>query len=68
MSGTAHVGSDYTLSGTFGQVTIPANQISGTITLHALHRGKTTATMTLTSGSNYTISSVKKKATVTILK
>jgi uncharacterized repeat protein (TIGR01451 family) len=66
MSGTAHVGSDYTLSGTFGQVTIPAGQSSATVTLHALQNGNKTATMTLNNGSGYTVSTVKGKATVTL--
>ena len=66
MSGTAQVGSDYTLSGTFGQVTIPAGQTSSTVTLHALQRGRKTAIMTLTNGMGYTVSTVRKRATVTI--
>jgi hypothetical protein len=36
-AGNAHLGSDYTLSGTVGQVVIPAGQTSATITLTALH-------------------------------
>ena len=36
MAGTAQSGADYTLGGTFGQVTIPAGATSATVTLHAL--------------------------------
>jgi len=69
MSGKAQLGIDYTLSGTAGQVTIPANQISATVTLHAINNSRTKsakAKMTLHSGSGYTVSK-PKKATVTLL-
>ncbi|MEP7016383.1 MAG: hypothetical protein ABI925_13155, partial [Verrucomicrobiota bacterium] len=69
ISGTAHSGSDFTLSGTPGQVTIPAGQSSATVTLHAiidhLKESKETVIMTLTSGTGYTIS-LQKKATTAI--
>jgi PKD repeat protein len=58
MSGTAGLGSDYTLSGTTGQVTIPAGQTSGSVKLNALTGRGTknkTATMTLQPGSGYTL-------------
>jgi len=69
MSGTASLGSDYTLSGgTPGQVTIPAGQSSGSVTLSAATgRGtkKRTATMTLKAGSGYALqmSGTGKRAT-----
>ena len=70
MSGTATQGTDYTMSGTPGQVTIAANQPAGTVTLHAIAdhvtEGSESATMTLTSGSGYTVSP-PNSATVTIL-
>jgi hypothetical protein len=68
MSGQATQGADYTLSGTPGQVTIPAGQLSATVTLHALVNppdGSETAIMTLNPGSGYSLSSTKS-ATVII--
>jgi hypothetical protein len=69
MSGTAHLGSDYTLSGLPGQVVIPTGSASAGVILHAVGRtgaqGDVTATMTLTSGSNYRLPR-RKKATITI--
>ena len=46
VSGTATFDLDYTLDGSFEQITIPAGQSSATIHLHAInaptgHRGKT---------------------------
>ncbi len=61
-------GVDYTLSGTPGQVTIPAGQFSGTVTLHALNNppdGSESAIMTLNPGAGYNLSSAKS-ATVVI--
>jgi matrixin len=58
MSGTAIFGSNYSLSGTPGQVTIQAGASSATVTLTELsvgRRGKT-ATMTLNPGPDYTLS------------
>jgi hypothetical protein len=51
MSGNAVLGTDYTLSGTAGQVTIPMGQSSGTVVLidTKTSKAKRTATMTLTS-------------------
>jgi len=69
MSGTAKLGSDYTLSGTPGKVTIPGGQTSGTVTLNAAPnkalKTKKTATMTLQSGAGYKLGK-SKTATVTI--
>jgi len=68
MSGNATQGVDYTLSGTPGQVTIPAGQFFATITIHALKNppdGSESATMTLNPGSGYNLSSAKS-ATVII--
>ena len=71
MSGKATLGSDYTVSGAAGQITIPAGQISGSVTLSAIADGikekKETAIMTLQSGSGYGFASgpggkKKKKA------
>jgi hypothetical protein len=72
MSGSATFGSDYTLSGTFGQVTIPAGKTSATITFRALvdhlKEGNETATMTLINGECYTLPTKAnlRSATVTI--
>jgi len=69
MSGTAKLGSDYTLSGTPGKVTIPGGQTSGTVTLNAAPnkalKTKKTAIMTLQSGAGYKLGK-SKTATVTI--
>jgi len=81
MSGKANAESDYTLSGIFGQVSIPGGQGSATVTLHALpdnvKEKSETAIMTLQPGSGYNLPAStggkkKKKptgpsATVTIL-
>ena len=56
MSGSARLGTDYTLSGTPGQVTIPAGQSSANVILHALRNVKKNATMTLTPGPGYFLS------------
>ena len=57
MSGKATLGSDYTMSGTAGQIMIPAGQSSGSVTLHALidnkKEKKEKAVMTLQPGSGY---------------
>ncbi len=77
MSGKATQGSDYTMSGTPGQVIIPAGSNSGSVTLSAIvdnvKEKKEKATMTLQSGSGYDFPSIGKKkkakapsATVTI--
>src|SRR5713101_5379959 len=69
MSGTAKLGSDYTLSGTPGKVTIPGGQTSGTVTLNAAPnkalKMKKTAIMTLQPGAGYKLGK-SKTATVTI--
>src|SRR5205807_1035599 len=64
MSGKAKLGTDYTLSGTPGQVTIPANQSSTAVTLHALNNSRTKAAparMTLQSGAGYKLGNPKKQ-------
>ncbi len=65
MSGTAIRGTNYTLS--LNRFSIPANAASGTIVLREVTPPNTakTATMTLTTGTGYTLSS-PKTATVTI--
>ena len=78
MSGKAMLGSDYTFSGTPGQITIPAGQSSGSVTLSALIDNQKEkaekATMTLQPGSSYNFPTTGKKkktkapsATVTIV-
>ena len=69
MSGSASLGTDYTLSGSPGQVTIPAGQSSGSVTLSASStnaKKKKTATMNLQSGAGYKLGK-PKNATVTIV-
>jgi uncharacterized delta-60 repeat protein len=70
MSGTATLGSDYTLSGTVGQVTIPAGQSSASVRLKAridhVTEGTETAVMTLLQGTGYQLGR-KTQATVSIL-
>jgi hypothetical protein len=58
MSGTAVFGSNYSLSGTPGQVTIPAGSTSATVILTESSVGKRgkTATMSLNRGSGYNLS------------
>ena len=62
MSGGAILNRNYSLSGTPGQVTIPAGANSATVTLTVLSIGSTgrTATMNLVSGSGYSLSSPTK--------
>jgi hypothetical protein len=72
MSGTANQGTDYTLSGTPGEVTIPTSHQSATVTLHALKNSRKTtvkATMTLTKparNAGYALAP-PTSATVTLL-
>jgi len=65
MSGKATQGTDYTMSGTAGDVLIPAGQTSGNVTLTALNDNvkekKEKAVMTLQSGSGYQFPSNGKK-------
>ncbi len=67
MSGSATLGTVYSLSGTSGKLTIPAGATSATVTLTALKDSKLTqkATLTLSSGTGYTVSS-PNSATVLI--
>jgi hypothetical protein len=75
ISGTAVFGTDYILSGTPGQVTIPAGVSSAPITLTALTDNvfpepNETAIITLGPGAGYKLAKTKKKApkpTVTIV-
>ena len=71
MNGKVQLGVDYTLSGTPGQVTIPAGQASATVTLHALTdslKEKPEKTnLTLVSGTGYKVGKNHKHARVTIL-
>ena len=68
MSGKATLGSDYTMSGTPGQVIIPAGSNVGTVTLSAIvdnvkEKKAETAIMTLQSGSGYNFGSTGGKKT-----
>ena len=56
MSGSASLDTDYTLSGTPGEVTIPEGRSSARVILHALRSVKKAATMTLTNGPGYFLS------------
>jgi len=70
MGGKARFGTDYTLSGVFGQADIPAGASSTTVVLQALtdaaREKKEKATMKLSPGTNYRLSR-PKKAKVTII-
>jgi hypothetical protein len=69
MGGNAKPGISYTLSGTPGQITIPAGASTATVTLNALQNNLTrtkTAMMQLNSGTGYQLSS-NNRATVTIM-
>jgi K319L-like, PKD domain len=70
MGGRAQRGSDYTLSGTPGQVTIPAGQLSATVFLHSIadhvKERNETAALTPGSGSGYTVPR-RAKAILTIV-
>jgi hypothetical protein len=65
MSGKAMLGSDYTMSGTPGQVIILAGQSSGSVTLSALIDNQKEkaekVTMTLEPGSGYKFPTTGKK-------
>jgi len=71
MRGTALNGSDYTLSGSQGQVTIAAGQSSATVTLHSIadhvKERNETAIMVPTSGVGYKLPKRGTKATLTII-
>lgn len=68
MSGNAALGFNYSLSGTPGQVTIPAGSSSATVTLTNVFGPKLakTATMTLNAGSAYTLSAPTSASVVLI--
>ncbi len=70
MSGKAKQNSDYTLSGTTGQVTIPAHQSSATVTLHAVtdlvNEKNESAILQLQNAPAYSLSQ-PNQATVTIV-
>jgi hypothetical protein len=64
MRGKAKLGIDYTLSGTPGQVTIPAGRTTATITLHALNNSRKKAApakMILQPGSGYSLGKPSKE-------
>jgi hypothetical protein len=70
MGGKARFGTDYTLSGVFGQADIPAGASATTVVLQALidavREKKEKVTMKLSPGTNYRISR-PKTAKVTIV-
>jgi hypothetical protein len=70
MSGMAMLGSDYSLSGTVGQVTIQSGRTSALVRTKAITahvtEGTKTAIMTLQPGSGYRLGN-PKQATVSIL-
>ena len=70
MGGVAIAGSDYTLSGVAGQVTISAGQTSATVVLHSLNdqvkERNENAAMTIRSGTGYKVPK-RTKAVVTIV-
>lgn len=70
MGGRAIQGSDYTLDGTTGQITIPAGQSSATVLLHGIadqvQEKNETTTMTLKVGADYKLPR-RAAATVTII-
>ncbi|HST30949.1 MAG TPA: hypothetical protein VLK27_08955, partial [Chthoniobacterales bacterium] len=71
MRGTALNGTDYTLNGTPGQVTIAAGSNSATVTLHSIadhvKERKETVIMVPSSGVGYKLPKRGTKATLTIL-
>jgi hypothetical protein len=78
MTGTAAIGSDYTLNGPLGHITIPAGQSSAPLALTVTTtkaRGREKATMILMPGSGYNFPASSRRrsrskppqATVTIL-
>ena len=70
MKGKALFGTNYSLSGTYGRVTIPAGATSASVTLNAIPtvpaKKGTTATMTLQSGIGYAFSSRHRGPSATI--
>jgi Fibronectin type III domain len=70
MRGTAVVGTDYTLSGKSGQITLRAGRSSATIRLTSLKtprtKGSLVATMYIMPGPGYTVVPMAYKAGVTI--
>ena len=72
MRGTAWNGNDYTLSGTPGQVTIAAGQLSSTVILqsiadHVKERNETAVMALASSSGGYTLPKRGAKATLMIL-
>jgi len=67
MAGSAVLGTDYTLSGTFGEATIPAGASQTEVVLHAIGGVGRTATMILSPGPGYFVSGVAGQDTITIV-
>ena len=59
LAGTAVLGTDYTVDGSVGQVTIPNGQTTANVVLHAMpgqvHKRARQATFQLTPRSNYQV-------------
>jgi hypothetical protein len=66
MSGTAILNVDYTLSGIFGQATIPAGAIKTEVEFHAIGGAGKNATMILNDGPGYFVSDVAGQDTISI--
>jgi hypothetical protein len=66
MSGNAIQGSNYTLSGTLGQVTIPTGSSSAKVILRARKNQKKTATMNLHDGAGYFVLHLPFHETATV--
>jgi hypothetical protein len=71
MAGTAHLGTDYSLDGTVGQITIGPGHSGASIKVHALpgqtHKRARTAKIQLSPRSNYHIpNKTGKTATIKI--
>lgn len=69
MKGSAVSGTNYSLSGSPGQIIIPAGSKSAAVALTAISGTQTgkQATMALKSGAAYKLSSIKSKKVVTVL-
>ena len=57
---------DYTLSGTFGEATIPAGSSQVEVDFHAIGGAGKKATMILNNGPGYFVSDVAGQDTITI--
>jgi hypothetical protein len=67
MAGTAVLNVDYTLSGIFGQATIPAGASQTEVEFHAIGGAGRDATMILQPGPGYFVSQVAGQDTISIV-